>query len=103
MLRQATEQVTLRDQERKALEWQLADLDRLNLQQGEWDALTNDHSRLAHAQALIEGAAQALSALDGDDLSARSLLNRAVNRIRQLQQHDAHLVNITTTLESALI
>lgn len=102
-LQQATQQAATREQERKALEWQLADLDRVNLQQDEWNTLTNDHSRLAHAQALLEGADQALSALDAEDVSVRNLLNRAAIQIRQLQQHDAHLENISITLESALI
>lgn len=102
-LQQATEQAETRNQERKTLEWQLADLDRLELRQDEWATLTNDHSRLAHAQALLEGAAQALSALDAEDVSVRKLLTRATTQIRQLQQHDAQLQNILATLESALI
>lgn len=102
-LTEARDQASIREQERKQLEWQLADLDRLSLKEGEWEALTNDHSRLAHAQALLQGATQALSALDSEDMSARSMLNHAATQIRQLLRHDAHLQNITESLESALI
>src|SRR5690554_382117 len=102
-LRQATEHASTREQERQTLEWQLADLGRLNLLPDEWDALTNDHSRLAHAQALLEGATQALAALDSEDVSARSMLTRAATQLQRLRQHDSHLDNITTSLDSALI
>src|SRR5690625_457832 len=102
-LRQATEHAATREQERQALEWQLADLTALDLKQDEWDALTNDHNRLAHAQALLDGASQALVALDADDISARTLLNRAASQLQRLRQHDAGLDNITASLDSALI
>jgi DNA repair protein RecN (Recombination protein N) len=36
--------------ERERLQWQAEDLDRLNLAEGEWDALQAEHSRLSHAQ-----------------------------------------------------
>lgn len=102
-LQQANEQATIREQERQALEWKLADFDRLDLQDGEWDTLTNDHNRLAHAQALLEGTAQALSILDSEDLSVRQMLNRALTQLQQLRQHDSHLQTITDILDSALI
>lgn len=102
-LRQATEHASIREQERQALEWQLADLDRLGLQQDEWNALTNDHSRLAHAQALLDGTTRTLAVLDAEDVSARDLLNQAATQIKRLQQHDSHLDNIATSLDSALI
>lgn len=102
-LDQAKEQSAVRDAERERLEWQLADLERLKLQPGEWQALTQDHNRLAHAQALVEGSTRAAAALDGDEISVRSLLNQAAQEIRQLLRHDAGLQNIADTLESALI
>lgn len=102
-LHEATEQATIREQERDMLEWQLADFERLDLQENEWTTLTNEHNRLAHAQALLEGSNEALCALDADDVSVRGLLNRAAGQIRQLQEHDAQLGNILKTLESALI
>lgn len=102
-LKQATEQAATREQERQALEWQLADLNDLGLKQDEWEALTNDHNRLAHAQALLDGVTQALGALDAEEISARSMLNRAMSQLQRLRQHDSNLDNITTSLDSALI
>lgn len=102
-LRDATEQAAAREQERLALQWQMDELDRLNLQDGEWQALSNNHSRLAHAQALLEGATQALTTLDNDEMSVRALLNRTVLQLQRLQQHDARLQDIIASLDSALI
>src|SRR5690625_1320737 len=102
-LQQATDHAAARDQERQALEWQLSELERLGLQDGEWETLNNDHGRLAHAQSLIEGATRALGVLDGDEVSARKLLNQALSPLQRLQQHDARLQDIIASLDSALI
>ncbi|MGP1613958.1 MAG: DNA repair protein RecN, partial [Pollutimonas bauzanensis] len=90
-------------QERERLEWQLSELDRLALQQGEWDAITNDHNRLAHAQALLDGATQALAALGEEDGSAQHALNTASHQIRQLLRHDTQLQGVYDAIESARI
>lgn len=99
----AHEQASIRDQERQRLEWQLTDLDQLAMQPNEWQTLTNEHSRLAHAQALLEGSTRALAALDADEVSVRTLLNQAATEIRQLMRHDSQLQNIADSLESSLI
>src|SRR5690606_12968351 len=62
------------------------ELDKLAPQAGEWDELEARHSRLAHAQALIDASQLALAALDEIDDSAASLLSRAVNAL-QAQLH----------------
>ena len=90
-------------QERERLQWQAAELDRLNLLEGEWDAINNDHSRLAHAQSLLDGATQALAALDDEEGSAQKCLSLAAHQIQQLLRHDTHLQDIYDTIESARI
>ena len=52
--------------ERERLGWQIAEVDKLAPGESEWDELNGQHTRLAHAQALIDAAATASSALDGD-------------------------------------
>jgi len=89
--------------ERERLQWQAAELDRLALQPGEWDAVQAEHGRLAHAQSLLEGAAQTLAALDEGDDSAHSRLTAAVHRIGQLLRHDAALQTVHDELDSARI
>lgn len=89
--------------ERERLQWQAEDLDRLNLAEGEWDALQAEHSRLSHAQSLLDGASQILEALDGEQDSALSRLNAASHRLQQMQRHDSGLGGIAEELESARI
>ncbi len=90
-------------EERERLEWQLSEVDRLALHEGEWDSITNEHNRLAHAQALLDGATQALAALDDDEGSVQQGLNVASHQIRQLLRHDSQLQGVYESIESARI
>jgi DNA repair protein RecN (Recombination protein N) len=89
--------------ERERLEWQLSEVDRLGLQPGEWENISNEHNRLAHAQALLEGATHALAALEDEQNSAEHALNAAANHIRQLLRHDTRLQGVYDAIESARI
>ena len=73
--------------ERERLVWQIGELDKLAPAPLEWDELNAEHSRLSHAQALLEAAQQSIEALDGEDQSALTRLNAA----RQLLQHQEHI------------
>ena len=73
--------------ERERLGWQIGEVEKLAPQPGEWDELNTDHSRLAHAQALLDAAQGALNALEGDDGSA----TRALDGARQMLQNQEHL------------
>jgi DNA repair protein RecN (Recombination protein N) len=90
-------------QERDQLEWQAGELSQLAPQEGEWETVQAEHQRLAHAQALIDGANQTLAALDEDDDSAQSRLSSATHRIAQLAAHDVGLQPIADSLETARI
>ncbi|MDO8278722.1 MAG: DNA repair protein RecN [Burkholderiaceae bacterium] len=68
--------------ERERLNWQLAEVDKLAPGADEWDALNANHTRLSHAQALLEAAQAALSALDGEDGEKGGALRELV-RARQ--------------------
>jgi DNA repair protein RecN (Recombination protein N) len=92
-----------RQQEQERLAWQLAELDRLDLKDGEWDVINTEHNRLAHAQSLLDGVNAATSALDAEQGSALHALNAAANQIRHLVRHDANLQSIYESLESARI
>ena len=89
--------------EREKTEWQLAQLDALDLQPGEWEQLTEEHQRLAHGQALIDGAAHALASLDEGDDSAQQRVQSSASRIGQLIKHDARLQTVYEALDSARI
>lgn len=74
-----------RDRERLA--WQIAELEKLSPGQNEWEDLNTEHSRLSHAQALLDAAQQSIQALDGEDQSALVGLNLA----HQLLHHQEHI------------
>lgn len=90
-------------EQRERLEQQLSELDRLALKKDEWAAITHDHNRLAHAQALLDGTTQALTALSEEDGSAQHALNAAAGHIRQLLRHDPQLQGVYDAIESARI
>lgn len=89
--------------ERERLQWQADELDRLALQADEWDTLQSEQSRLAHAQALLDGAGQILEALDGENDSALHRLNTAQHRLQQMLRHDEGLNGVAEEIESARI
>jgi DNA repair protein RecN (Recombination protein N) len=89
--------------ERERLQWQAGELDRLDPQAGEWETLQGEHTRLAHAQSLLDGASQSLAALDGDDESAHSRVVAALHTLQLLLRHDPGLQGVHDELESARI
>lgn len=104
ILADAERNAAILQEERERLAQQLAELDQLNMHEGEWDAISNEHNRLANAQALLDGAAQALAALDNDDESAaRQRLDAAAHEIKPLVRHDSSLQSIYDAIESARI
>lgn len=90
-------------QERERLQWQLDELEALSLKEGEWDLISNEQSRLAHGQALLEGATRALGLLEDESASALQALNGAARQIQQLLRHDSGLQSVFDALESARI
>jgi DNA repair protein RecN (Recombination protein N) len=90
-------------QERERLEWQVGELDKLNAQPGEWQDITNEHSRLAHAANLIEGAQFALDVISESDTPILSQLAAVSGRLDKLTGFDSALQVIVDNLEPARI
>src|SRR5574341_474387 len=89
--------------EREQLEWQVRELEALRFGAGEWPELVAEHSRLAHAAALIEAAQLGVEALfEGDD-SILARVNAVAVRLGNLVEHDAGLQEILDLLEPARI
>ena len=101
--RQSQENAAQQNLERERLEWQLQEIAKLQLGKNEWETVSTEHNRLAHASSLLEGASQTLSALDGEEQSLLSELNGATQRIAQLLKNDPALQGIYDALESARI
>ncbi|TAN29772.1 MAG: DNA repair protein RecN [Castellaniella sp.] len=81
----------------------VAFLDELAPQPEEWPELCTRQSRLAHAQALLAGAHQAIEALDGESGSAAQALRAAHQALQALVRHDPGLAEHCQSMESAQI
>ena len=90
--------------ERERLEWQVNELDKLGAKAGEWNDITNEHSRLSHAASLLEGAQDTLAVISESEeqpiLSQLSLLNQKLGKLVSV---DAELQPIIDLIESSRI
>lgn len=89
-------------QELELIDWQIQQLQELQLGEGDWELLTQEHQRLAHAQSLLDSTGQALYGLESDE-GALQQLNHALHQLHSVLNHDPRLHNIYQTLESAQI
>lgn len=89
-------------QERERLEWQISELEKLNPLPDEWETLNADHTRLSHAQALLDAAQQALHELDGDEQGTLAQLSKAQNLMLEQSQVEPEFQNVADVLASSL-
>lgn len=90
--------------ERERLEWQVSELEKLAAKPGEWNDVSNEHSRLSHAASLIEGAQHALTVLSEADTSP--VLSQIVAlelKLGKLLDIDESLKPVVEALEPARI
>ena len=91
--------------ERERLAWQISELEKLNPQMDEWQELSTQHSRLANAQALIDGATQSTLLLEGGDndseTGALRQLSRAIQTLQSLAQFEPEFNALAEVLVSA--
>lgn len=88
--------------ERERLAWQIGEVDKLAPGADEWDELNASHTRLAHAQALLDASQVALEALEGDDGGATRGLSQAVNTLQDQEHLEPEFRDIAAVLGSAL-
>ena len=96
-----------REQERLA--WQIGELDKLAPALDEWDELNSHHTRLSHAQALIDAGQNAIGSLDGDESSrlgkatgALGLLSQAITQLQDQAHVEPEFQSIAEVLQSSL-
>ncbi len=89
--------------EREQLAWQVEELERLAIKPGEWEAIGDEHRRLAHAASLIEGAQTSVDALSEADDAIASQLSTIIHRLDQLAAIDPLLKPTLEALEPARI
>ncbi|GAB4398800.1 MAG: DNA repair protein RecN [Rhodoferax sp.] len=88
--------------ERERLCWQLGEIDQLAPQPGEWDRLNADHSRLSHAQALLEAAQQGVVALADGEPGAAGLLSRALDALQRQVTYEPEFAPLIDLLNASL-
>jgi DNA repair protein RecN (Recombination protein N) len=94
-------QATLQD-ERERLQWQMAEVDKLAPAADEWDELNGQHTRLSHAQALMEAAQAAISALEDDDGGALRSLGIAQDRLQDQTDVEPEFTSLVDVLASSV-
>jgi DNA repair protein RecN (Recombination protein N) len=91
--------------ERERLAWQIGELEKLNPQVDEWQELSTQHSRLANAQALIDGANQSTVLLEGGDSDSEGgalrQLSRTIQALQSLGQYEPEFNALAEVLVSA--
>lgn len=94
--------------ERQALEellnFQISELETLNLTTDELDELDSDHRRLSHANQLMQDSHRALQQIESDEQNSTvSLLSNTASDLQHLQQIDNQLSTIADLVDSATI
>ena len=89
--------------EREQLEWQVRELEALKFSADQWQELTTEHARLAHAASLIEAAQLGTEALSEGDNSSLAQLNAVISKLNNLVEFDPKLREILEVLEPAQI
>lgn len=88
--------------ERERLQWQIAEVDKLAPGEDEWESLNAQHTRLSHAQALLDTAQSALFAIEDDEAGGLVALNRAHGDLQDQEHLDAEFKEIAEVLASGL-
>ena len=89
--------------ERERLADQVDDLTKLAPKPGEWEAIGEEHRRLAHAASLLEGAQVSVDALSEGDDAIEARLGSIIHRLRPLAEIDPALTDVLASLEPARI
>lgn len=89
-------------QDSERLAWQIAELDKLAPQANEWDELNGRHSRLAHAQSLLDTAQLVAHTLEEDREGVVSRMHKAVTALHAQAHIEPAFAHMASALESAL-
>jgi DNA repair protein RecN (Recombination protein N) len=98
---EADRNFTQRQRERADVEEQVNDLKKVSPQEGEWEKVSAEHTRLQHGSSLLGGAQSALETLAEAEGACLSQLAAVANRLKALSQHDNQLNGVVEMLESA--
>lgn len=85
------------------LRYQVAELDALRPETGEYEQIDNDHRRLANVARLLETTQGVYGRLHEDDASIQTALDNLQSELRELEQYDARVAGINAVLDEAII
>src|SRR5690606_5894157 len=83
---------------RERLQWQIAEVEKLSPADEEWEDLNTQHTRLTHAQALLDAAQDALAQLDEDEIGASQRLGRANHVLSELGHLEPEFLELSDAL-----
>lgn len=88
--------------ERERLAWQIGEVDKLAPGADEWDDLNASHTRLAHAQSLLDAAQEALDALQAEDGGATARLAQARAALQGQEHLEPEFAALAEVIASSL-
>ncbi|MFZ4623594.1 MAG: DNA repair protein RecN [Rhodoferax sp.] len=89
-------------QQREHLAWQIGELEKLSPLPEEWPNLTAEHTRLSHAQSLLDAAQAALTLLNGDDDNAATRIGNAHDLLQKQEHIEPIFKGLREVLDSSL-
>lgn len=89
--------------EREMLAWQVRELAALAFDPAAWAESNQEHRRLAHAAALLEGVEEALEGLSEGEFAVLSQVGHVGARLRPLTEYDSALKEALDAVEGAQI
>ena len=89
--------------EREQLQWKTQELVALQFDLGAWEALQNEHGRLANAVNLGDGVAFALNALSEGEATALEQIHAVTAKLAALVEYDSELQATSDLIESAAV
>ena len=88
--------------ERERLQWQVSEVMKLAPGADEWEELSASHTRISNAQALIDAAQGASSALEDDESGALAALSRAVALLQNCEHIEPAFKELGEVLASSV-
>ncbi|MFE1573874.1 DNA repair protein RecN [Comamonas odontotermitis] len=101
-LQQARSMEATHQRERERLLWQISEVDKLAPAEQEWEELNTQHTRLSHAQALMDAATHAMGALEDEDSGASVQANRALHTLQAQAHVEPQFAAMAETLEGCI-
>lgn len=106
-LYQQQQQLLTSEQQRQErltlLRFQADELKDMNLEEGDYETLTSEHARLAHAADITQHLQQTLSLFEHDRQGILGQLNQGLRLLESIQAHDASLTPLIEQFQASMV